>query len=220
MDPILSLIDEALRKQGLSDAAVSKLAVGNYALIKNMRSSRSDDKRYSFQSLEKVADILGLECYFGPRRETGPFEQILIDGSDFAPVRHLDIRVSAGSGAINEDANVVETLAFRRDWLTKLGVSANSVVLVKVIGNSMQPGLHDGDLALVDTTKTTIRSGNVYALTDIDAQTLVKRIETVPDHGIILRSDNSDFAPLHRFGVDANSVAIHGQVIWSGHTWR
>jgi phage repressor protein C with HTH and peptisase S24 domain len=220
MDPILTTIDEALSRKGLSDAAASKLAVGHPSLLKNLRMPREGEKRYNLPALKRLADVLDLEFYFGPRRETGPFEQILIDGSDFAPVRHLDIRVSAGSGAINEDANVVETLAFRRDWLTKLGVSANSVVLVKVIGNSMQPGLHDGDLALVDTTKTTIRSGNVYALTDIDAQTLVKRIETVPDHGIILRSDNSDFAPLHRFGVDANSVAIHGQVIWSGHTWR
>jgi phage repressor protein C with HTH and peptisase S24 domain len=220
MDPILTTIDEALSRKGLSDAAASKLAVGHPSLLKNLRMPREGEKRYNLPALKRLADVLDLEFYFGPRRETGPFEQILIDGSDFAPVRHLDIRVSAGSGAINEDANVVETLAFRRDWLTKLGVSANSVVLVKVIGNSMQPGLHDGDLALVDTTKTTIRSGNVYALTDIDAQTLVKRIETVPDHGIILRSDNSDFAPLHRFGVDANSVVIHGQVIWSGHTWR
>jgi phage repressor protein C with HTH and peptisase S24 domain len=220
MDPILTTIDEALSRKGLSDAAASKLAVGHPSLLKNLRMPREGEKRYNLPALKRLADVLDLEFYFGPRRETGPFEQILIDGSDFAPVRHLDIRVSAGSGAINEDANVVETLAFRRDWLTKLGVSANSVVLVKVIGNSMQPGLHDGDLALVDTTKTTIRSGNVYAMTDIDAQTLVKRIETVPDHGIILRSDNSDFAPLHRFGVDANSVVIHGQVIWSGHTWR
>lgn len=219
MDPILDPIDAALKRKGLSDAAASKLAVGHPSLLKNMRLPRDGDKRYNLPALQKLADILDLEFYFGPRRETGPVEQLLLEGTDFAPVHRLDACLSAGPGAENAESTVIETMAFRRDWLAKMGVSPAESVLVKVSGDSMQPGLHDGDLALVDTAKKAIRSGQIYAVTDIDAQTLVKRIDTLGGEGLLLRSDNPDFAPIIRLGDDANRVTIHGRVVWSGHVW-
>ncbi len=161
-----------------------------------------------------------MELYVGPHRELGPVEQLLIDGADFAPVHRLNVNLSAGSGAENGDFGVVETLAFRRDWLRKIGVSPAAAVLVKVLGESMQPSLQDGDLALVDTTQRMPRSGDVYAVTDIDAQTLVKRVDSLGSEGLLLRSDNPDFAPLIRLGDDASRVVIHGRVMWSGHVWR
>lgn len=65
MPDVLKAIDEALAQKGLSDAAASRLAAGNPSLIKNLRSSAG---RYSFDALQKVADVLDLECYFGPPR--------------------------------------------------------------------------------------------------------------------------------------------------------
>jgi phage repressor protein C with HTH and peptisase S24 domain len=166
-----------------------------------------------------ICDALDLELYIGPRRETGPVEQLLLEGTDFAPIHRLNVQLSAGSGIENGDQAVVETLAFRRDWLARMRVNPASAVLVKVNGDSMQPGLHDGDLALVDTSQKLIRSGQIYAVTDIDAQTLVKRIDTLGGEGILLRSDNPDFAPLIRLGHEANRVTVHGRVVWSGHVW-
>lgn len=220
MDPILNIIDEALARKGLSDAAASKMAVGNYALIKNMRSSRSDEKRYSYQALERLADVLELECYFGPRRETGPVEHTVINGTDYAAIPRLDARLSAGTGSLNGDAEVIETLAFRRDWLEKMNIAPSKAVLVNVTGNSMQPGLHDGDLALVDTTRRVVLSGQIYALTDSDGSTRVKRVDLLPGQGFILRSDNPEHSAEPRLGGDANRVTIHGQVVWSGHIWK
>jgi hypothetical protein len=75
MDPVLASIDEALARTGLSDAAASKLAVGNYSLIKNMRADRGEEKRYSYQSLLQLARVLGLECYFGPKRSFSGFSE-------------------------------------------------------------------------------------------------------------------------------------------------
>ena len=69
MDGIITEIDKALRKKGLSDAAASKLAVGHPSLIKNFRAPKTGEKRYNLTALAKLANVLDLELYFGPKRE-------------------------------------------------------------------------------------------------------------------------------------------------------
>jgi phage repressor protein C with HTH and peptisase S24 domain len=214
---LLLQIEKRLQELGLSQAQLGLKAFGksDNTAIQSLKKGSSP----SVERMAAIADALGLEFYIGPRRESGPVEQLLLETKDFAPVHRLNARVSAGPGVENGDTAVIETLAFRRDWLAKMGVTPSSAVLVKVTGNSMQPGLHDGDLALVDTIEKPIRSGHVYAVTDIDAQTLVKRIDTLDGEGLLLRSDNPDYPPLARLGEDANRVIIHGRVVWSGHVW-
>jgi phage repressor protein C with HTH and peptisase S24 domain len=65
-----------------------------------------------------------------------------------------------------------------------------------------------------------VRPGNVYALTDKDGSTRVKRVDIVPNEGYILRSDAPDFPAELRVGLDAKAVRIEGQVVWSGHVWE
>lgn len=217
-ETLLQKIESRRIELGWSQVEVSERAFGksDNSAISNMKRGSAPN----FDRVSQLCDALGLELYVGPYRDIGPVEQLLLEGTDFAPVHRLDINLSAGSGAENGDYNVIETLAFRRDWLDKMGVQASEAVLVKVVGDSMQPGLHDGDLALVDTTVKATRSGHVYAVTDIDAQTLVKRIDTLGSEGLLLRSDNPEFPPLIRLGDDASRVIIHGRVVWSGHVWR
>lgn len=68
MDPILAAIDAGLKNKNLSDAAASRLAVGHPSLIKNFRANTPGEKRYNVAALQKLADVLDLEFYFGPRR--------------------------------------------------------------------------------------------------------------------------------------------------------
>lgn len=227
MDPVLRYIDEALRRKGLSDAAASKLAVGNYALIKNMRSARSEDKRYNFHALQRLAEVLDLECYFGPRRETGPIVQVSLHGDEYAHIPLHDALLAAGEGHQNHAETIVDQLAFRRDWLKKIGVTASSACLARVEGNSMQPTLWPGDMILIDTLKTEptvrqrdahdLRRSPLYALIDRgDAR--VKRVERPSEDVMLLVSDNPDYAPEWRQGKDINDVRIVGKVVWWGHT--
>ena len=219
MDPILDEIERALEKKGLSAAAASKLAAGHFSLIKNMKASKADGKRYSVETLQKLAEVLDLEFYFGPPRSTGPVETVVLGNEDFAPIPRLDARVSAGPGSDNGDVLVIEKLAFRRDWLDRMGVDPAQAVLVQVSGDSMTPGLHDGDLALIDRRRNKVRNGNVYALTDTDGSTRVKRIDVLPN-GLILRSDAPLYPTEFRPCDDANRLHIIGQVVWSGHSWE
>lgn len=224
---MLEFIDDALRQKGLSDAAASKLAVGNYALIKNMRSARSEDKRYNFQALQRLADVLGLECYFGPPREVGPVEQVTLDGKEFAHIPLHDAMLAAGGGHSNASEAIIERLAFRRDWLKRIGVTASSARLARVHGDSMQPTMWPGDMILIDTKRKEPltrsrdardqRRSPVYALID-SGEARVKRIERPSEDALMLISDNPDYAPELRQGKDLGNIKIIGKVVWWGHT--
>lgn len=224
MDPILSTIDEALKQKGLSDAAASKLAVGHPSLIKNLRMPRDGEKRYNLPALMKLAEVLDLEFYFGPPRDTGTVQQVVLNGADFAHIPFHEAVLAAGVGIENHSEELIGHLAFRRDWLKRIGVSASSAVLGRADGDSMLPTIHHGDMLLIDRARAappqTVRSPKdtrpapIYAILD-DGAARVKRIELAPGGTLALLSDNPAFAPEFR---PASAVSIIGRVPWWGHT--
>lgn len=224
MDPILLTIDQALRRKGLSDAAASKLAVGHPSLIKNLRMPREGEKRYNLPALMRLAEVLDLEFYFGPVRDTGPGARAA-EPTEFAHIPLHAALLAAGDGHANHSEDVIEYLAFRRDWLRRLGVAPSNAVLARASGDSMQPCVWDGDMVLIDRSKTEVpvrtpsaKRGRspVYAFLD-DGQARIKRIER-PDEGqVILLSDNPEYPP--EFAKIEN-LSIIGKVLWWGHTNR
>ncbi|WP_227493490.1 S24 family peptidase [Paracoccus kondratievae] len=135
--------------------------------------------------------------------------------------------LAAGAGYDNGSEEVVDQLAFRRDWLKKIGVAASSARLARVQGDSMQPTLWPGDMILIDTkrndplTRTRDakdqRRSPVYALID-NGEARVKRIERPSADLMMLISDNPDYAPELRQGKDLAAIKIIGKVVWWGHT--
>lgn len=174
----------------------------------------------------KLAEVLDLEFYFGPPRDTGPFEQILLDGAEFAHIPVHEAALAAGGGANNASEDLVGTLAFRRSWLKRIGVSASSAVLARAAGDSMSATIQDGDMLLIDRAKSDppqvprapkdTRPAPIYAVLD-DGAARVKRIELVPGGMLALLSDNTAFAAELR---PIASVSIIGKVMWWGHTNR
>lgn len=231
MDPILSTIDEALQRKGLTDAAASKLAVGHASLIKNLRMPREGEKRYNLPALQRLAEVLDLEFYFGPPRDVGLIEQISIDGLEFAHVPLHDASLAAGGGIENSTEAVIDYLAFRRDWLKKIGVSPSTAVLARIesgeLGESMIPTVHPGDVVLIDTSKRQIpvrrpdyksKRAPIYAFrTEMGAR--VKRLAEIGDM-VVLTSDNPDFGPEFVRKDDWSETSIIGKVMWWGHTNR
>ena len=143
---ILSEIDKALKEKGLSDAAASKMAVGHPSLIKNFRAPKAGEKRYNLSSLEKLAHVLGLELYFGPRR--------LIEDDQIEPsavVPHYG-EIGAGGSDMPTDGRVYHATGETTDTtgapidikpqhLTRWG----GLVALTVRGRSMEPLFRDGD---------------------------------------------------------------------------
>ncbi|WP_010142187.1 S24 family peptidase [Oceanicola sp. S124] len=192
---------------------------------------RDDEKRAvpRITRAKEICDLLGLEFYIGPPRDTGPVKQIVLDGGDYAHIPVHSATLSAGGGAINGDEPVVDHLAFKRAWLSRIGISPSNAVLARVaqgeLGESMMPTIYPGDMVLIDTAKREIpqRSPNyrskkspIYAFTTDDGAR-VKRIAQLED-AIILVSDNPDVQPEFIKRDRWSEVNVIGKVVWWGHT--
>lgn len=153
--------------------------------------------------------------------------QVKIDLADYAIIPLHEAWLSAGPGIANAGANIVDHLAFRHDWLARIGVSASHSCLARVSGESMFPTLSPGDMVLLDTSRTDPPVRNratqdkrrpmIWALLD-DGQARIKRIERLNADTMFLVSDNPDHPPELRVGPQLAQVQIIGKVIWWGHT--
>ncbi len=135
----------------------------------------------------------------------------LSDENDFEAVPKVKARLSAGGGSFDVKSDIEGFYSFQKKWLRQKGRS-QKMVLVDIVGNSMEPELKNGDTVLVDQSQNEILAGAIYAV-GIDDIIMVKRIEKLPDT-LVLRSENKDYPPTHLHGEEVNRVRILGKVIW------
>lgn len=174
---------------------------------------------------QEVCRALGLELYIGPPRDHAPVPEVRLQEEDFAKIPLHAALLAAGHGTENHSEEVVDYLAFQREWLRKIGVAPSNAVLARARGDSMQPCIWDGDIVLIDRSHTEIPvrkigSGRgrspIFALLD-DGQARIKRIERPEEGQVMLLSDNPDHPPQF---AKIETLSIIGKVLWWGHTNR
>tara|TARA_R110002111_G_scaffold218471_3_gene280696 strand:- start:202 stop:879 length:678 start_codon:yes stop_codon:yes gene_type:complete len=208
-----TMVDGALDTRGMSARQASIATVGNDGLIRDIRAGRVP----SADRLEALAELLNMEFYFGPHREVIADRQQV--GPDFAKIPRYDVELSAGSGKLNDSNLPMSSLAFRVDWLAKMGINPSRCVIVSVAGDSMEPTLYDGDLVMLDRQATTVRDMRLFGVVDTDGTAKVKRLQKL-DQQLILHSDNRYYPADVRSAQDADRMTIIGQVVWSGHDFE
>ncbi|WP_306047890.1 XRE family transcriptional regulator [Nioella sp. MMSF_3534] len=104
-------------------------------------------------------------------------------------------------------------LAFRQDFLDRLGVSPDAARLVSVKGDAMAPTLGDGDLALIEATRTAVRNGRIYAFVDQDGTNRITRLDRPEKGMLVVRSDNPASPVEFR---KEGQVEVKGEVLWWG----
>ena len=108
----------------------------------------------------------------------------------------VDIEAAAGGGAPNAD--FIEEAENIRFPLSLLHHATGKLLCINVVGESMEPTLFDGSLVvirLIDRSHWgSIRSGDVYVITDREGATYIKRVRNkLRSHGVlIMTSDNPD----------------------------
>ena len=128
----------------------------------------------------------------------------------FEIVPKVKARLYAGDGSFDVDQKIAEYYSFQKLWLRKKGNPKN-MVLMDIVGNSMEPELKDGDTVLVDRSKSEILAGAIYAI-GVEDTVLIKRVEKLPDK-LVLISDNEKYSPTYISGDDINRVRILGKII-------
>ena len=105
-------------------------------------------------------------------------------------------------------------IALRRDWVRSVfGIDPDRLLLEVAAGESMLPGIQDGDILLVDATEHRFRSFGVYVL-EIAGERLVKRVQPRLDGGLTLISDNRAYEVEHIQPSQAGDVHVIGRVLW------
>ncbi len=137
--------------------------------------------------------------------------------SDYIEVPKVCARLCAGGGSFEVDGHVEEYYAFNRPWLQRKG-SPEAMVLMDVFGNSMEPEIKEGDTVLVDQRQQAVIAGGVYAV-GVEDTVMVKRIEKLPN-ALVLRSDNTDYAPVILQGDELQNVRVIGKVVWLCREFR
>ncbi|GLO70926.1 hypothetical protein MACH17_24430 [Phaeobacter inhibens] len=137
--------------------------------------------------------------------------------SDFVHVRRYDISVSAGNGRQATDENVVGHYAFSRRWLTRRNLNPDNLAVVRVAGDSMEPKLSNGDLAVIDTTATEMRDGVTYVFR-LGDDLLIKRLQILPQRQVNLCSHNPEYSPI-QVELASGELTSIGRVVASMHEW-
>lgn len=133
---------------------------------------------------------------------------------DVISVPVIDVRASAGAGALNvDDADALDVHLFSENDLSRLTRSSpEQLRVIRVSGDSMWDTLHDGDLILVDLSQARLGRDGIYVLL-IGEELVVKRCSLNPaTKQLTVKSDNPQY-PAYE-GLDPDSVTPIGRAVW------
>jgi phage repressor protein C with HTH and peptisase S24 domain len=135
------------------------------------------------------------------------------DSGGFATIPKVRARLCAGAGSFEDQNSVAGYYSFRRDWLRTMG-SPEAMVLMDLMGDSMEPELKEGDTVLIDQNQQEILAGGIYAL-GVEDTIMVKRVEKHPKK-LVLLSTNQRYSAVILQGEEIEAVRCIGRVLWVG----
>jgi phage repressor protein C with HTH and peptisase S24 domain len=145
----------------------------------------------------------------------------LVARSDILPVPVMEVAGGMGPGRVEpEHDTIIDYMRVSMAWVRRHLVISRPAALRIMFGDgdSMWPTFDDGDLLLVDTGITELRSDGIYALTRGDRRIIVKRLQCLSDGAIVIRSDNKDrYEPEIVPESAVHELRIIARVVWA---WR
>ena len=150
-----------------------------------------ESKEPKESTVTKLASFFGVtnDAIWG--RSAAPREP----GDEFVPVQRVHIRASAGitGFAVEHIEGNGPPIFFRADWIAAKRLNPAQLYALKIVGSSMEPGLWDGDLVVLDSTDTSPKDGEVFVV-NYEGEVLIKRLRR--DVGAWwLDSDNARHKP-------------------------
>lgn len=135
-----------------------------------------------------------------------------LDQDEYALIPRYNVEVSAGGGALVDGEVQIGTMAFKREWLRRMGYEVGKLALVTARGDSMEPTVCDGDLLLVDMRQAEIVDGAIHVIR-INDHLLAKRLQIGLTGQVIVRSDNVRYSPMES---TRDALQVVGRVVWRG----
>lgn len=205
MDP-RERLSQLASERGSSLAALSRMLGRNGTYLQQFISKGSPRK------LEEE-DRRKLAQFFGVREvELGAPEDLSYDAAgEWAEIARLPLEASAGPGAVSAAEVPFDAFRFSRRWLREQGLEPAMLSSIRVMGDSMDPLLRDGDEILVDRTPRPFREG--VHVVRLGEALHVKLLQAVPPARLRLISKNEAYEPVD---VAMADVDVVGRVVWKG----
>ncbi|MFC3100919.1 S24 family peptidase [Altererythrobacter lauratis] len=192
------------RERGSSLASLSRMLGRNTTYLQQYI-SKGSPRKLEEDDRRKLARFFGVpETVLGASQEKSYDE-----AAEWVEVPRLEVEASAGPGAAADAETVFDAFRFSRKWLREQALEAGKLSAVRVIGDSMEPLLREGDDLLVDTRAQPFRDG-IYVLR-LDGNLLVKRVTAQGAGRFSILSQNLAYPPL---SVDAQDFELLGRVVW------
>ncbi len=138
------------------------------------------------------------------------------NSDDYALIRQYSASGECGNGFLNDHVEISSGLAFKRDWLARIGVKPESLAVIYASGDSMEPYIFDGDVVLFDTTDSQPKHGQVYVIRRPDYSVSIKRLVQQLSGSWLITSDNHNYKD-EIVGLDTiHEIPFVGRVIWRG----
>lgn len=215
MTDVRETLERLIRDRGEDYASLSRLLGRNAAYIQQFirrgvpRRLAEDDRRLLARYLRVEEAELG-----GPP-PTAPLRR----ARGMVAVNRLELGASAGPGALVDDESGQTQIEFEERWLRSVASSPGAVSLIRVMGDSMAPGLLDDDEIMVDRGDAADRLRDGIYVLRLDDVLMVKRLAINPvTRRVSIRSDNPAYPAWE--DCDPATVDIIGRVVWISRKLR
>ncbi len=158
--PTINRILNGVGKKGPEASTVSRLAAACNVSFQWLHEGIGEKNRPSLPGFERVT--------------------IVTPGNadpEFVKIQKIKLRLAAGVSGYKaeQEQGGAAALSVPRTWVEKNGYSEDKLVAIKVSGESMQPGLFEGDIVIINTGDTTLVDGAVYAI-NYEGEPVVRRL--------------------------------------------
>ena len=185
----------ALSRKGRVSLASLSTMIGRNPSYLQQYVGRGSPRKLEEDDRRKLAEFFGVsETELGATQESSFAPARGSPGIDWVEVPRLPLEASAGPGAVGATEMPFDAFRFSRRWLREQGLEPAQLSAIRVMGDSMDPLLRDGDEILVDRTPRPFREG-VHVVRLGDALH-VKLIQAVPPGGLRLISKNAAYEPV------------------------
>lgn len=185
-EELVSAIDRVIKDAGGYSRA-AELSEIKYDTLRNWGTGRSEPKLFGFLTLLSALGLMD-----GALKWTGESNDISqAESGEVSFVPLYDVRLSAGSGSLNDRAEVLERIPLQNNQIRRLTgrTDITSLAFFRASGDSMLPTINDGDLVLVDQSDKRLRDG-IFAFVAM-GEARIKRFQLGMNE-IRVVSDNDD----------------------------
>jgi phage repressor protein C with HTH and peptisase S24 domain len=193
-------------ERGSSLAALSRMLGRNGTYLQQFI-TKGSPRKLEEEDRRKLAQFFGV----GEVELGGPEDLSYEAPGDWVDVPRLPLEASAGPGAVGAAEIEFDAFRFSRRWLREQNLEGAQLSSIRVMGDSMDPLLRDGDEILVDRTLRPFREG-VHVIR-LGEALHVKLLQAVPPDRLRLISKNVAYEAVE---VGMADVDVVGRVVWKG----